>query len=411
MDEVVLNKQQIEGLDKLLNWYNSDHRFTRPFVIHGYAGTGKSTLTKQALNELEKAGLDPNQISLAAPTGKAAQVLSRKSGRLATTIHSLMYKPMTEYLEELKYELTNILEGLDPTEDYDSYPRVKAIHEEIKGLEVGDPRFSKQEVKKKGLIVVDEKSMVDTRIARDLLEQNIPLLLIGDPFQLPPIKSEASFQEFDEDVLLTQIMRQSGEGSGIVLAAQDIRLGNDPHNGEGFTLAPRGSVEKESFMAADVVICGKNIRRRNTNLWFRKNLEYPDLDIVAGEKIICTKNNKNTVTSSGLVGFFNGETFVVDKVLYQKGNDIYLDLVDCTGRLIRGVRVWKPYFFDEDDKKVPFGRLQFQFAYAITCHKSQGSEFESIIVDAEWPGSHYDRWLYTAVTRAVSNCVTTNYLG
>lgn len=407
-----LNEQQSEGLDKLFHWWKHE-RFSRPFILHGYAGTGKTTVTKEALKRLVEMGADSDRIHLAAPTGKASQILSRKAERPASTLHRLLYKPMSEEIDGYKQQLTDIFEDLEDKEAYDNDPEVKRIHGILDKLEKSDAKFSHKGLTEAAeLIVVDEMSMVPTWIAADLEKTEVPLLLIGDPFQLPPVKSEMSWEDIKPDVLLTKIMRQKGEGSGIVLAAQDIRLGGMPKNGEGFKLLPKGSVKPEDFMGVDVVICGKNDIRVTTNNWYRRTLGYPKEQIVVGEKIICTRNQPNFPVKNGTYNFWNGELFTVKALGYSRSaNSVTIDIEDCYGQVIERVPTWLPHFFNEDYSRVPHGHIVFQFAYAITCHKSQGSEFDKTLVNGVWPGSHYDQWLYTAVTRAMSSCLLSNYLG
>src|SRR4051812_25783556 len=122
------------------------------FRLFGYAGSGKSTLAKHLAEGVE------GKVLFAAFTGKAALVMRRKGCEGAATIHSLIYRPLGTSVEQPSFEL------------WDDAPASKAQ-----------------------LIVIDECSMVDADLGRDLLSFRIPLLVLGDPAQLPPIQGGGFF--------------------------------------------------------------------------------------------------------------------------------------------------------------------------------------------------------------------------
>src|SRR5262245_66016390 len=154
------------------------------FRLFGYAGTGKTTLAKHIAE-----GVD-GKVLFAAFTGKAAQVMRNKGCQGASTIHSLIYKTLESGVEEPSFEL------------WDEAPASRAK-----------------------LIVIDECSMVDAELGRDLKSFAVPLLVLGDPAQLPPIQGGGYFTDAQPDAMLTEVHRQA-QDDPIVRLSMDIRAGN-----------------------------------------------------------------------------------------------------------------------------------------------------------------------------------------
>src|SRR5215831_15806422 len=153
------------------------------FRLFGYAGTGKTTLAKHIAEGVE------GKVLFAAFTGKAALVMRSKGCSGASTIHSLIYKPPETNEETPTFEL------------WDNAPASKAR-----------------------LIVIDECSMVDAELGRDLLSFGTPLLVLGDPAQLPPVQGAGFFTAGEPDAMLTEVHRQA-ENDPIVRLSMDIRAG------------------------------------------------------------------------------------------------------------------------------------------------------------------------------------------
>src|SRR5215475_887427 len=153
------------------------------FRLFGYAGTGKTTLARHVAG-----GLD-GKVLYAAFTGKAAQVMRNKGCMGASTIHSLIYKALESDEETPSFEL------------WDDAPASKAK-----------------------LIVIDECSMVDAELGRDLMSFGVPVLVLGDPAQLPPIQGGGFFTENEPDAMLTEVHRQA-QNDPIVRMSMDVREG------------------------------------------------------------------------------------------------------------------------------------------------------------------------------------------
>ena len=154
------------------------------FRLFGYAGTGKTTLARHIAE-----GVD-GKVLFAAFTGKAASVMRSKGCQGASTIHSLIYRALEAGAETPSFEL------------WDDAPASKA-----------------------SLIIIDECSMVDAELGRDLKSFGVPLLVLGDPAQLPPIQGGGFFTEAAPDAMLTEVHRQA-RNDPIVRLSMEIRAGN-----------------------------------------------------------------------------------------------------------------------------------------------------------------------------------------
>lgn len=355
--------QQNEALAKAGAWLRM--RYAPVFRLFGYAGTGKSTL---AMHLAEHANGD---VAFAAFTGKAARVMRSKGCRGARTIHSLIY-------------------------DTDIDPQTGESKTTLKG---------RWDLEKYHLIIIDECSMVNEEMGKDLLSFGIPILVLGDPAQLPPVAGGGYFTSQEPDAMLTEVHRQAA-GSPIIRLATAIREGRyrpRPMSESGLVIADRRSLEPWRVTTADVVLVGKNETRQRYNRRLREIAGKTDLLPEVGEPVICLRNDRGK-------RIFNGDIFEVAKTeMFKKGIRLWLDEPD-SGRETTLVAV-RSEFFDDDvaAAKLPFkelkGTQQFTYGYAITCHKSQGSQWSTVCVFDESSTFREDRcrWLYTAVTRAADN--------
>ena len=395
------NEEQLKALDLIYNWYKDPFE---PFILQGYAGTGKSTIAEEAINRI---GLQDYQIALIAPTAKAAKVLSVKTGRKATTIHKFRYTPADKEVKELKVALKECHEELEHIEKgFEGERSFEAVNSDIDRINLRLNELSREKarfvkkfmIRMPSLIVCDEASMVSEFIGADLEELQIPILYIGDPFQLPPINAKCIWQGRKPDAVLEKIERQ-GEGSGIVYAAQEVRMGGAPVAGNGFIMHSRGSLPIKDYLNADLVLVGTNNLRRDINLRIRSELGYSSKSKypVVGEKVICLKNDYEYEVS-------NGEIFTVKEVTFESKYQIGFILEDAFDTQV-SVKCWKSLF--EDDSKgtlVPEGFVHLTFAHAITVHKSQGSEGKKVVLLDSWNGKDWARWTYTGITRSMLEC-------
>lgn len=376
---MTLTNGQEEGLKTAIDRYKSGKPYT---TIVGYAGTGKTTLVKFIVDELK---LNDMLVVYIAYTGKAALVLRNKGCTNAMTAHRLLYKS-----EEL--------------------PDGTFIHTPKKKL---DKQYS--------LIVCDEASMLPQEMIDLLLSHNIHVLFLGDNAQLPPIEGKQTILD-SPDVFLTEITRQALDNP-IIKLSMDVREGKPfVYGGDKLCrVMPNNKVSNALLLGADQIIVGKNVTRHKINTYMRKLIwdeKYSD-DPLDGDKCICLKNNWNKIGSNGdpLINGQIGKLQNVDVVeLHPYGKVIVADFVSDDGGIYKNLLIdyklmveGKPTV-NKDNWKQYAGApklLEFAYAHAITCHKSQGSEFNKVILFEEWLGDYeqHKKWLYTGITRAAKQLV------
>ncbi|MBE7186286.1 MAG: AAA family ATPase, partial [Methylobacterium mesophilicum] len=251
--------QQDDALKAVGDWLKRGDQ--QLFRLFGYAGTGKTTLAKHFASHVD------GTVQFAAFTGKAAQVLRSKGAKNARTIHSLIYRPRGE----------------------------ETVEDEEKGTSRVSPTFSlnrQSPIAKAKLIVVDECSMVDEALGRDLLTFGKPVLVLGDPGQLPPVSGGGFFTEAEPDFLLTEIHRQARDNP-IVALAQTVREGGTLDYGDfgAARVISRRDVEREAVMKADQVLVGTNRTRRRYNARLRELKGFDGPLPRAGDKLVCLRND------------------------------------------------------------------------------------------------------------------------
>lgn len=362
--------QQEGALTAVQQWLHSDEQ---TFRLFGYAGTGKTTLARHL-----------NADFYAAYTGKAAHVLRQKGCRDASTIHSLIYCPKEKSHERLMAMQTKRLDpDLTPQQCADLD---RLIAEEKTNLH--KPAFTlnlDSPLRSAGLLVIDECSMVDARMGRDLLSFGCKILVLGDPAQLPPVMGGGFFTAQKPDVLLSEIHRQA-RGNPILDLATRIREGQRWQEHELI----QSAATAEEAVAAEQIICGRNATRHRINRRIRTLLGHTDRLPVPGDRLVCLKNNHE-------FGLLNGALYEVAEVL-DRGHCLQLEL--DTGLMVAAHR--EPFLGEEVDPQFERNFEKFDFGYALTCHKSQGSQWDSVLVfdESECFRGSARRWLYTAVTRA-----------
>lgn len=373
--------QQARAIDMAAEWFDSPEG--QIFRLFGFAGTGKSFLAMHLAQDLN--------VAFCAFTGKAALVLQRKGCTGASTIHRLIYKV-----------------------------REKPIFKDGKqvGVEFEFTRKEKEELAGIDLIIVDECSMVDEELGRDLESFGIPILVLGDPAQLPPVKGTGYFTEHTPHITLTEIHRQARDNPIIELSRQ-VREGNgrlEPGRYGESRVFRRKSFEQLDLQSPEQVICGLNKSRTALNKLMREQLGYAGL-VEVGEKLVCLRNqHKKGLLNGSLWEITDTEpdfpaeidpdtgeqqTFVLPKeaVPFELRS---LDFPDAPE-----VLAWThPAFMLGDPKSLAWDRhrnySEFTYGYALTCHKAQGSQWDDLLVINESYAFRDDRmqWLYTAITRA-----------
>lgn len=368
---MILSKQQEDALNKVNRWLKSDKQ---TFYMAGYAGSGKSTLARH---------LDASYY--AAYTGKAAYVLRSKGCHGASTIHSLIYHPKNKSEKRL-HELL-LKQQAAPTTT-----RAITIERERKNLR--RPSFTlnlDSELRGAKLLVIDECSMVNEQIGVDLESFGTKILVLGDPAQLPPVRGGGYFTECKPDVLLTEVHRQARDNPILDLATQIRTSGSLPRK---HPLVQVG-LSKEDALSADQLIVGRNATRFNYNARMRELLGYEGPYPQPGERVVCLRNNH-------LLGILNGGLYRVVESSADYDSAFMLLKDESTDQQVE-VQAHLEIFAGEE---VPYGNLfdneSFDYGYALTCHKSQGSQWDKVgVVDESGAfRNNASRWLYTAVTRA-----------
>jgi ATP-dependent exoDNAse (exonuclease V) alpha subunit len=369
------------------------------FTLCGFAGTGKTTLVKHLVDTMrESVSTDVSIVRVVAPTGKASSVLRKKGFTGATTVHALLYTPRVVK----KYHTTNT--------DDSGYAEV--IGEELVfSLKTPDMAAGTK------LIVVDEASMVDDEMSRDLLSLGIKILAIGDPFQLPPVKtSTSSLLDVEKpDAMLTEVTRQAHD-SPVLHLATVIRESQQLLRGRfgDSVVCTKKQADNLSFTGEAPFIVGLNRTRHAQNFSIRQLLGRKSWAPEPGDRLLCRRNDKKT-------GLINGEihivveTFAVSdisrRVTLKIRPETFTSEELVTGQaLSREVHAWS-HLFKGEEGETELGRMRMSarracqeltWGYAITCHASQGSEWPTVVVMDE--GESFRefrwRWLYTAITRA-----------
>jgi ATP-dependent exoDNAse (exonuclease V) alpha subunit len=356
----VFTPHQDAALTAASNWYKAERGRPSIFRLFGYAGTGKTTLARHFAE-----GID-GKVLFAAFTGKAACVMRSKGCANATTIHSLIYRPRDTDEEMPSFEL-----------------------------------WSDAPASKAKLIIIDECSMVDAELARDLMSFRVPLLVLGDPAQLPPIQGGGFFTDAQPDAMLTEVHRQARDNP-IVRLSMDIRAGNSLALGQyGDTqVVQRAGLDPRRVLEADQVLVGRNVTRRAYNARLRERRGFAGALPVAGDKLVCLRNNRRK-------GLFNGGLWVVRERPKPRRQILRMRLrpdEDLTDRMIK-VSVRPECFagtIEQLDWPLRKRFDEFDFGYVLTVHKAQGSQWDDVVLFDEsgaFPDNR-ERWLYTGVTRA-----------
>jgi exodeoxyribonuclease V len=342
------------------------------FRLFGYAGTGKTTLAKYFAEQVS------GDVQFAAFTGKAAQVLRSKGAANARTIHSLIYRPKGE--EEVSDAST--------------------------GKTSMSPTFTlnrQSPISKAKLIIVDECSMVDENLGKDLMSFGTPILVLGDPGQLPPISGGGFFTDHEPDHLLTEIHRQA-QGNPIIRLAMDVREGREFMIGDYGTtqVISKNDVTQELVLGADQVLVGTNRTRRRYNQRLRELKGFDAVYPQAGDKLVCLRNDP----AKGLLNGSLWKVMTSSKETVKPGINLLVSPEDDEpGRSVAKIKLLKAQF-EDPEATIPWDTKKryddFDFGYALTVHKAQGSQWNNVVLfDESWAFKDMrSRWLYTAVTRA-----------
>lgn len=393
---ITLTDHQASAIKSIRDWYTSDHG-KQFFYLGGFAGTGKTSIVRAAV---ENCGLDPDSRSVlyGSFTGKAAMVMRRKGMRRATTIHQLIYSLDDTIDGELKFKLNE---------------------------------FS--DLRNASLLVLDECSMINAAVAKDLLLFHTKILVLGDPAQLPPVAGSGFFTKGEPDFFLTEIHRQALENP-------IIRLSKDVRNGLPIPMGDHGTVKKlkmdeyddSCMMKSDQILVGTHDTRHAMNQYLLNlhGFDHEDYPYTAGIKMLCLRNYHDFGLYNGLIGHTADYTPLdnidekhrcfTQRVIVEDGDS---DDVWTTPTMRISMGEFEDNWKTRDDKTTHRDNLvieqnryasskeggqifRWDFGYAITVHKSQGSQWDNVLLiddgHLSWKPEERNKWMYTAMTRAAN---------
>lgn len=393
---IVLNPQQEIIKNQAVHWFL--HESSQVFEIDGPAGTGKSVLIGQILKEL---GLRSNQVAAMSYTGQASIVMRMRGFPSARSIHSTLYE-----LVEIEDEDTRLAETFGVI----SKKKVFALKKLI------DPNIR--------LFFIDEGYMVPKDMVNDILSFGIKVIVAGDAHQLPPVGGEPGFLTGFGVHHLTQLMRQS-ESNPIVYIANRAMNGEPIHNG---SYSSRGYgnqnvlvINDDEFVSgmvgfADCILCGTNKTREAMNSQVRKLAGFEGAYPHHGERLVCRKNDwERSIDGIALANGLAG-TVINNPDISPDGKFFTINFKpDLINAVFYGVPVNYNYFISDFEKKNAIkssfqskwlvGEL-FDYAYALTTHLAQGSEYPNCLYIEEFMRQQIQNQLnYTAATRAVNTLI------
>lgn len=385
-----LNSGQAQILRDAVNWFKFGSE--QVFEIDGLAGTGKTYLMNAILQELQ---LNLSEYLAMAYTGQASIVMRTRGFITARTIHSSLYEPVEEY------DKSKISSRFGTPYKHTVFKLKKAL----------DPNIC--------LFFIDEAYMVPDYMVKDILSFGIKIIVCGDAHQLPPINANPAFLTGPNVHHLTELMRQASDNPILYIASRAIK-GLPIHNGiygNNVMVINEDEFTPEMIKFADCICCGTNKTRDILNSYIRQLFGYTTQLPMFGERVICRNNNwqyaqDDIALANGLTGIvtrppdvnnFNGSVFTMN---------FKPDLVDT---MFFDVPVNHEYFVSPYDKRQSLKEFEkryqlpgefFEFAYALTCHLCQGSEYNNLIYIEEFMRPQIMNQLnYTGITRAKKNLI------
>lgn len=364
-----LSEEQHKALEDVKQWFQ--HRRSQVYRLFGYAGTGKTTIARYFAEILGE------PVQFAAYTGKAAQVLRNKGAPDACTIHSLIYQ----------------LRGEEEIDSKRGTGKDKALRFVLN---------RRSALAQASLLVIDECSMVDAQVGQDLLSFKVPILVLGDPGQLPPIGEGGFFTQQEPDFQLQEIFRQAADNPILALASA-ARLGKElPYADYGAAkVIPRSEVTPELVLEADQILVGTNRTRMRYNQRLRQLKGYEGQYPQSGDKLVCLRNDATK-------NLLNGSMWHVLSA-GKETTHAYLPMLltseDSEMPTSLKVKVLKSYF-DGNFSTASWSKQkaydQFDYGYVLTVHKAQGSQWDNVVLfDESYAfAENGEKWLYTGITRA-----------
>ena len=387
---IILNPGQRVIVEEAKKWYRSANE--QVFQIQGPPGTGKSVTLNAIIDEL---GLNRDHVAPMSFIGAAAINMRVKGFYNAKTIHSWLYRPVEQVMLD---------ESGKPI--IDSYFNKPKKHLVFEPKPLGDI----------DLMVIDEAYATPLSLKKDIECRNKLILAAGDKDQLSPVKDAPAYLVDGKIYYLDEIMRQE-EGSAIIYLSQRIKQGLPIHSGyySNVLVIENEELNDDIISRAEVIICGRNDTRDIMNNHIRRDILRKTSRVPEyGERMVCRKNNFHLEVdgislANGLMGkvtshvdpsSFNNKTYTID---FQP---------DLMGRPFQRLQCDYNYLLADNDKRQQlkldrFSRGEkFEYAYAITSHISQGSEWDKGIYLEEHLNPSMDaRLAYVGLTRFRKSCI------
>lgn len=369
-----LTQDQKKAQEAIFAWWRS--RSKQVLTMGGYAGTGKTTVIAETIKRLSKRP----RIAFCCYTGKASDILREKlikAGAIKTsdycgTIHGLIYEKIGE--DEGDDGKTEIL-------------------------------WRKKDSLKADFLVVDEASMVSKEVWNDLASYRVPILAVGDHGQLPPVGDKYNLME-NPNVRLETIHRQADEESPIIkLSLMARETGQIPVGEYGPSVIKTQDKEvpwRMKPLDKIMFLCGRNKTRVSLNAQIRSRLSLHSPEPAVGDRVICLRNAKRYKVFNGMLGSINS--------IKVSGQHWYRARIKMDSDVLFKGSIAQAQFGQESTLEYQEGQgCLFDWGYALTVHKAQGSESAQVVLFEErffqMDDDQWRRWLYTGVTRASQELV------
>lgn len=382
--QVILNPEQRALVDEAKNFYRNSSE--QVFQFSGGPGTGKSVVLNAIRQELN---FKHDEIVPMAYTGAAAIVMRRKGFYNAKTIHSSLYHPVEDFVLDSSGNIV--------MDTYLNRPKIETHFEPV-------------DLYDKKAMFIDEGGGVPFEMKGEIESRGLKIFVAGDLDQLPPVEDKPAYLYSGNVRRLNQIMRQASYSYIPYLANRAIR-GLPIQNGYygDCLVIDEDELTDEMIKCSDIILCGRNNTRELFNKKVRQDILGINYDLPTyGERVICRKNNWKievedinlangligSVVNAPNVGGFDGKTY---KMSFQPTmmNSYFADLCCDYNYLIAPPEIRKRI----KTNKYSVGEM-FEFAYAISTHISQGSQFNYGIYFEEFLNKDIQKNLnYTGITR------------
>ncbi len=385
-----LSSDQEKALKAVLEWYKKDKDAMQFVTLGGYAGTGKTTLIALIRKELAKIQKDL-VVGFASYTGKASRVLKTKltdqqaifKQDSVGTIHSLIYSPIVNAKKEI----------------------------------IG---WQKKDELDRDIIIIDEASMVDELIWNHLISYRIPIIVVGDHGQLPPIAGNFNLMQ-KPHVSLVEIHRQARQNPIIDISIQARSSGAITPGKYGPKIVKYGREDADgaermnelltNYSEDLLILCGYNKTRKKLNGFIRESKGFESPEPKSGDRVICLRNNHKKKIFNGMLGTIISieradKDWYDAEILMDGETRPYSGLISAEQFNADSAMNFNPKdqaLLTDKRSRIMKGDL-FDFGYALTVHKAQGSQAKRVVLFEErfprMTDDDWKRWLYTAVTRA-----------